>query len=100
MQEIKAKTKPVTYAQVSFGPKVGFISELTHHTQTSKSPFPSGLFGSTQARQHSKFEEDSFSHYRDMSNKTFKKILHLFRILLFTHFAKIPITRACVLQSS
>ena len=39
------------------------------------------------------------SHSRDMSQQKFVKILHFFLLCHFVHFAKIAITRVCVLRS-
>jgi len=51
---------------------------------------------STQGRPHSEFEENSSSHFRDTSNRTFERILLIF---LLTNFDKIAITCMCVLYS-
>jgi len=56
----------------------------------------------TRGRPHFKFKEDSFSHSRDTSNQTFKNFFVFalaLIIILFAHFAKITITRVCMLQS-
>ena len=43
---------------------------------------------STQGKQHSKFEEDSFSHSRDTSNQTFKKFFVFFSFSSFCILCK------------